>query len=222
MRPNVANIDCVNIVIGAPPKPDYLLIDKIIISAISGGAEVVITVNKSDLSTETYDYVLKNYANSVDKIFSVSSVTGENIDSLKEFLKGKLCAFCGQSAVGKTSLLNKLFSMSERVGNLSEKTMRGKHTTTSSEIHFYEDFKVIDTPGFSANICEVKADEIKDYYRDFTEFSNGCYFLDCKHISEPDCAVKQALLEGKISKDRYDRYIEIFNERKKEEKYEKY
>ena len=109
MRPNVANIDCVNIVIGAPPKPDYLLIDKIIISAISGGSEVVITVNKSDLSTETYDYVLKNYANSVDKIFSVSSVTGENIDSLKEFLKGKLCAFCGQSAVGKHHFLTSFF-----------------------------------------------------------------------------------------------------------------
>lgn len=215
------NVDYVNIVVGAPPKPDFLLIDKVIINAINSRVGVIITVNKTDLTCDIYDYVVKNYSNAVDEIFSVSSLTGENVNVLKDYLKGKLCAFVGQSAVGKTSLLNKLFNLDGRVGELSDKTNRGKHTTTSSQIYFYDGCKIVDTPGFSANICDIKSTEIKDCYRDFASFSD-CYYLDCKHNKEPDCAIKTAVCNGEISKDRYDRYIEILNEKIKEEKYDKY
>lgn len=218
-RPGVANIDYINVVISSPPKPDYLLIDKIIVSAFYGGAKVVITVNKTDVSDETYDYVLKNYSNVAEKIFNVSALSGKGIDELKSGMRGKLCAFLGQSAVGKTSLVNALFDFNKRVGEISVKTQRGKHTTTASEIHFEDGCAVVDTPGFSAMFCDVSSRDLSKYYPEFNFYSDTCYYIGCRHISEPDCAVKIALDEGKISSDRYNRYVEIYKTVLNEEKY---
>ncbi|MGN0818962.1 MAG: ribosome small subunit-dependent GTPase A [Christensenellaceae bacterium] len=223
-RPNVANIECVNIVIGNPPKPDYILIDKIIAASNYANVKVYLTVNKCDLDSIegdcVKDYVLKNYKNAVDEIFFVSALTGEGIEELKKALADKLVVFAGQSAVGKTTITNKLFGKDNKVGDVSLKTMRGRHTTTYSEIHIADGYKICDTPGFSQVELSFKSDELKDCYREFAD--SECFYLDCKHASEPHCAIKQKVERGEISRDRYNRYIEIFTEMKKEEKYAKY
>ena len=218
-RLNVSNIDCVNIVVADFPEPDYLLVDKMIIEANYIGASVYITVNKCYISDKTLLYIKDNYSKAVDKIFAVSAEKGEGLDKLKEEFKGKLVVFAGQSAVGKTSITNALFEKSERVNDLSKKTMRGRHTTTGRKIHIEGEFAVMDTPGFSSVITNfIKSEEIALYYREFSEYNGKCWYIGCTHTAEPDCLVKEALSRGEISADRYQRYIEIYKEIKEYEK----
>ena len=211
IRPNCANVDIVNIVIASVPKPDYLVVDRLIAMAINGGSGVVITINKSDLSTEVVEYVKQHYQNSVDGIFEVSALNGNGLEELKEFLKGKLVVFAGQSAVGKTSLINGLFGENFKVGDLSRKTQRGKNTTTSSCIVESQGIKVMDTPGFtSLYALNILQEDLKNCYREFLNCQ--CYFSDCLHQSEPNCGVKKLVENGEISLDRYNRYLAILKE----------
>ncbi len=215
IRPLCANVDCVNIVLASVPKPDFLVVDRLIAMAIHGGAKVILTVNKSDLSTEVADYVNENYNSVVDKIFIVSAVNKSGTEKLKEYLTGKLVVFAGQSAVGKTSLINGIFSENFKVGELSRKTQRGKNTTTASSIIEDSGIRVMDTPGFtSLYALNIPLEELKNCYPEFA--NKNCYFNDCNHLSEPDCGVKKALEQGEISVDRYNRYKTIYNEIKEQ------
>ena len=218
IRPNCANVDVVNIVIATLPKPDYMVVDRLIAMAINGGAGVVITVNKVDLGQDVANYVLENYTVSVDKIFVCSTLDNSGILELKTYLQNKLVVFAGQSAVGKTSIINAIFNKDFKVGELSKKTQRGKNTTTASTIVESENIKIMDTPGFtSLYALNIKEEELKNCYREFENIN--CYFADCLHNQEPDCGVKQALEKNNISTERYNRYIQILKEIK-EQKYE--
>ena len=218
-RINVANIECVVIVVACLPKPDFMLVDKLIVEARYCGAEVVIAVNKTDIDSDIPDYVAKNYEKAVDGLFFVSAVTGEGMDELKSAILGKFAAFAGQSAVGKSSLINYLFGKDEKVRDLSLKTLRGRHTTTARTIHIEGDHMITDTPGFSsAQEFSVQSVDLPLYYKEFAEYNGKCYYIGCTHISEPDCLVKEALSDGRISKDRYSRYVSIFKEIKEYEK----
>ena len=143
------------------------------------------------------------------------------MDELSEYLKGKLVVFSGQSAVGKTSIVNRIFGENRRTGDVSEKTQKGKQTTTVSEITERDGIKVIDTPGFTSMDIDLKEDILPWSYPEFSRFASDCKFKDCRHIKEPDCAVKEAVLRGEIFKDRYERYREIHKEIKEKQKYEK-
>lgn len=218
-RPRVANVDVVNIVIAKTPEPDYYLIDKMIIQCVKLGITVYITVNKCDEDLQTFDYVIKNYAHAVDGVFSVSAKTGKGINELVSALSGKLCCLSGQSAVGKTSICNAIFGKNEAVNTVSEKTDRGRHTTTSRVIHYDDRLLVIDTPGFSAyELNDVDIYSLMNYYKDFANYNGKCYYVGCMHVNEPDCLVKNAVESGKISVDRYNRYISIYKEIKEYEK----
>ena len=218
-RTNVANIDLINVVIASLPEPDFLLVDKLIIEALSGGADVILTVNKSDTGGNLFDRCVKNYSGAVDRIFHVSAESGEGLSELESYLSGKFCAFAGQSAVGKTSLINRIFSLDKAVNSVSEKTQRGRHTTTGREIHFNGDLMVIDTPGFSSvEVLNVKSDRLGEYYREFSPYIGKCFYIGCTHTAEPDCLIKQAVESGVIPKERYTRYVEIFKEIKEYEK----
>lgn len=218
-RPKVANVDVVNIVIASTPTPDYLLVDKMIIDCVRLGISVYLTVNKCDVTTDTKDYVLKNYKNAVDKIFCVSAETSEGVSELVEASKGKLCCLAGQSAVGKTSLCNLIFGKTNSVNTVSDKTDRGRHTTTSREIHYTDSLFIVDTPGFSAfDIENVDSCELMNYYKDFEPYNGKCYFIGCMHVSEPDCLVKNAVEKGIVSNERYKRYLSIYREVKEYEK----
>lgn len=210
-RPNVANVECLIIVLCDKPSPDYLILDKLLLSATYAEVEYAVAVNKSDRSNECYNYLIREYP-FLKNLFCVSAENGDGINELKRFIRSKLVAFAGQSAVGKTSLINRLTDSEFLTGKLSRKTERGKHTTTYSKIIRTEDFSVIDTPGFSELYADVKPADVPTNFQPYDEYINDCKFSDCTHIDEPECAVKSAIEKGVLSKERYERYKTIYKE----------
>lgn len=216
IRPNVSNIDAVNIVIASPPQPDFMMLDKLLLSLLANGVDVIITVNKSDLKSDVFDDVIRNYNELGFPIVSVSAVSGAGICDLKKLFKGKLVAFAGQSAVGKSSLLNAMFNLDIRTGDVSAKTNRGKHTTTSASIYHFDDIKVVDTPGFSVIKPDILPEEVALFYPEYFALLSQCKFRGCTHTGEPGCKVQEAVNNGKLCLDRYLRYKTIYSEIKNE------
>lgn len=222
IRPSMANVDCVNIVVSCPPQPDYFVIDKLIVSCCMAGAKFIITVNKSDISDDVYKEIVAGYSHIADKIFFTSTKTGEGLQELKDYLQGKLCAFAGQSAVGKTSLVNSLFGYELLTNDVSKKTGRGRHTTTASSIFTKDGISIVDTPGFSVLKNYIKAEELSGFYPEFKDEAKECYYRGCAHISEPDCKIKLLVESGDIPTARYERYKILYKELKEGKKYEQY
>ena len=212
IRPNVANVDLIVAVLSPQPKPDFYLIDKLLINSIKENIDFCIVLNKSDIKSNIYQEVEAEYSNLGIKIMNVSSNNKDGINQLKELLKGKLSVFAGQSAVGKTSITNAMFNLELKTGEVSEKIERGRHTTTRSEIFEYEGIKVIDSPGFAVIDADVSIDDLPQCYPEYFKVSNECKFRGCSHIAEPNCKVKELVNNGDFSQKRYERYIEIYNE----------
>ncbi len=226
VRPPVANIDNLVIVLAASrPKPDLLLADKLILQAEKNDARPVVCLNKTDASaSDTEEDLKKQYG--PYEFLAVSARTESGIKELKDVLSGKTSAFAGQSAVGKSSLLNVLGSdIDLKTGTLSKKTSRGKHTTRQTELFYLKDINAfaMDTPGFSIfDAVEIEESELGPLYREFLPCLGKCRFLSCLHANEPDCAVKKAVEAGDIHPARYERYIMILNmlKEKREKKYD--
>ena len=221
IRPLSANIDCIVIMVAPQPQPDFFLIDKLIINALRQNVEAVICLNKTDISDSLIKTLIEQYGSVVDKIVGVSAKEGD-LEPLKGAIAGKLSCFAGQSAVGKSSVSNALLSGESRaVGELSEKIMRGKNTTTKAEILTAEpNIYIIDTPGFSMlDIFDIRFDELDLYYPEYLEPSHSCRYHRCTHTSEPDCKVKALVEEGKLNKERYLRYKQLFEELKSRKQY---
>lgn len=212
IRPNVSNIDLIVAVVSPEPKPDFYLIDKLYVNAVKEGVPFLIVINKSDIDETLYNEVKEEYKDLDVKILSICAKNGLGIDELKSLLKSKLTVLAGQSAVGKTSLVNKMFDLSLKVGDLSDKILRGKHTTTRSEIFEKDGIKIIDSPGFAVLDALVSANELAEFYPRYFEFSSMCKFRGCKHISEPECKVKEMVEKGVLSRKRYERYVEIYKD----------
>lgn len=227
IRPYVANVDTVLIVVAPIPTPEYLLVDKIIVNAFSVGVNPILVYNKCEI--EPLSASISAVYEEILPVAEVSAATKEGIGELISLLKGRTAAFAGQSAVGKTSLLNALFEASgmdrgtEQVGELSAKSKRGKNTTRHVEMFDFGSFKLADTCGFNVLECEQNDErELAYYYDDYVRLSENCRFRGCSHVSEPDCAVKKAVEEGKSDKGRYERYLLLYEELKKKrgEKYD--
>ncbi len=220
IRPPIANIDNLVIIISTLPQPDFMLIDKMLIHARSYGIKPYIAVNKIDLEIEEFRKSVKeDYQNAVEEIFEITTFEKETTEKLHGVLSGGITCLVGQSAVGKTSLLNivkeEKHEIEMAVGELS-KNKRGKHTTRHSEIlKTIQGGYVIDTPGFSFLDIDIDEAELMHYYPDFFKYQNDCYYGGCMHINEPKCAVKAKLADGEISKNRYERYLKIYEEMKK-------
>lgn len=216
IRPKVSNVDRVLIVISIVPKPSLELIDKILINCIKIGVESYIVINKSDILTDNFvDEIRADYKDIADGIFVISAKNNENIDSIKNLLQYGLTCLCGQSAVGKSSLLNALDSnLHLQTGDISVKSRRGRHTTRHSEIFKVGDNGfIIDTPGFS--LLDIEMEEphiISSYFVDFDKYRDNCRFKPCLHINEPDCKVRENVENGNIAKTRYDRYVALITE----------
>lgn len=208
IRPYVSNIDVCLIVICAVPEPDFVLVDKIIINCLQQNIEPYIVVNKIDL--ESVD--LSEY-NSVCRILKCSAETGDGIVELFEAVKGRTVCFAGQSAVGKSSIINAILDNDLcEVGELAKKIKRGKNTTRKTEIFNLNGTYLIDTCGFSMlETVDVEPEDLRLYYDDFEKYRKECRFNKCTHIEEPDCAVKPHV--GKdIGEGRYQRYRQIYSE----------
>jgi ribosome biogenesis GTPase len=223
IRPYVSNIDQALIIVAPTPAPDLLLVDKMLVKCKIENVNSVILINKSDIDEDEKfsKQILYDYENVADKIIVVSAAKNKNIDKLNEILKGKLSCCIGQSAVGKTSILNALNT--DRIlktDRLSRRIARGRHTTRHSEIYTLKNGGfIIDTPGFNLyHLDDVDFHSLAAHCKDLFALSSGCKYKMCTHVNEPDCAVKTAAANGKLSKNRYDRYVRLFNELYKEEK----
>lgn len=226
VRPPVANIDNLVIVLAASnPKPDLFLADKLILQAEMNAVCPVICLNKTDASAPDTEEDLKKQYGSYDFI-AVSARTGSGIDGLKKIMQGKTSALAGQSAVGKSSLLNVLGCDARlKTGVLSKKVNRGKHTTRQTELLYLGDIDAfaMDTPGFSIfDAVDIEESGLASLYREFLPYLGQCRFLSCLHQTEPDCAVKRAVSAGEIHPARYERYVSILNmlKEKREKRYD--
>lgn len=219
-RPEVANVDVCLIVIASEPQPDYYLVDKVLINCFQQNIEPVIVVNKTDLTKEIYDSAIVNFGK-VAEIVAVSAVNNTASGLGRFFADGKVVCFAGQSAVGKTSLLNALLPDEQgEVGGLSQKTGRGMHTTRHAVLRRLSGGFVVDTCGFSLlDIKDVRSDELRLYLDDMVTLSHECKFNSCTHTVEPDCAVRRAVEQGEFNAERYKRYVEEYNELVEFEKY---
>ena len=213
VRPFVANIDSALIVVAKEPEPDMLLIDKIIINCHLEGIKPVLIYNKADLASDKeIDDLFAPYIDYMDCV-KVSALEKQGLEELRPYIENKVVCFAGQSAVGKTSLLNAILDLNLKTDGLSAKIKRGKNTTRHVEIYEALGGDVMDTCGFSMlSIVSINPEELIYYYPDFIEYQDDCRFKSCTHREEPDCAVKKAVEEGKISKERYQRYLDIFGE----------
>ncbi len=214
VRPAVANVDQLVIVVAAvAPKPDLLLVDKLLVQAARQSIETLLVVNKCDVAVPQLLDTLEVDYRSCCGLVQTSATTGTGMETLREKLAGRISCFAGQSAVGKSSLLNALLpGLNLPVGGLSKKTDRGRHTTRHAQLWPFEGGAIVDTPGFSLLDFDeqpLTQQELDACYPEFGDAPSRCRFVGCSHRSEPDCAVKKLLEEGKFSQDRYARYVTL-------------
>ena len=215
-RPAVANIDCMVLLASAViPVTDPFLIDRVTALAEYVSCEIIICINKSDL--DTGDELFEIYSKTPYAVFRTSAVTGEGIDELRRAISGKVCAFSGNSGVGKSSILNALSPQLDiKVGEVSQKLGRGRHTTRHVELFpLGNGAYIADTPGFSSFDMDktehIPKDQLQYCFSDFSPFLGKCRFDDCRHIAEPGCCVRQAVEDGKISRSRHESYIRLYD-----------
>ena len=214
IRPSVANVDMLMLVVASVPQPDLLLVDKLILRANAGNMTPAICVNKIDLGDDLARQIEREYAGTQLRVFAVSAQTGEGVESLREAMCGKVTCLAGQSAVGKSSLLNRLFGLELETGGLSRKTERGRHTTRRSEMMALDGMFVLDTPGFSLLELEetMEPEAFAQLYPEYNALAGECRFQPCQHDREPGCAVHAAVDQGKLSPERWARYRELLGE----------
>lgn len=224
IRPPVANVNQSIIVFALKdPNPNLWLLDRFLLLSEKEKLKAVIVFNKTDLiSEEKLQSIYEVYRNTGYKIIKTSTKSMSGINELKQILKNRISVFAGPSGVGKSSLLNAIEPNLElKIGDISDKTKRGKHTTRSSSLLelSFGGF-VVDTPGFSSlDLNFINEDELEIFFPEIYENSMECKFNDCKHNKEPGCNVKKKLEEGNISKERYENYLSFLEEIKKSRRY---
>lgn len=224
IRPAVANIDQALIIFAiVKPQPNFNLLDRFLIMMQQQNIPCVICFNKADLDTDNsgcnYEEI---YRQCGYETLCVSAAEQKGIDRLRSILAGKTTTVAGPSGVGKSSLINCLQSdVVMETGDISSKIERGRHTTRHSEIIPLKDNAyILDTPGFSSlGLFDLEKEDLAAYYPEFAEYEKYCRYGGCAHISEPVCGVKEALGEGKISRERYENYKLLYEELKSRKKY---
>lgn len=219
MRPPIANVN-VALVVFSAKEPDFnvKLLDRFLAMIEAKYIEAIIVVTKIDLLTaEAYDQlqpILDYYRKIGYKIFETSSKGGQGMNDLNQFIDDQIIVICGQSGVGKSSLLNRLDpSLDIEVNEISKALGRGKHTTRHVELHKLNGAFVADTPGFSAlDLEQLEVEDLAESFVEFRKRAKECKFRGCIHENEPKCAVKKALDSGEFRQSRYDNYLVFLNE----------
>ncbi|MEO2068643.1 MAG: ribosome small subunit-dependent GTPase A [Desulfurobacteriaceae bacterium] len=217
IRPPIANVDKVVIVstIQNPPFQNFLL-DNLLVVYSHLGLETTIVFNKIDILDEEGKKELekwfKIYTEAGYKVIKVSAETEEGLPQLKEDLKGKISIFAGPSGVGKSSIISKLTGRELKVGEVSKKTERGKHTTREVSLIPFDGGFIGDAPGFSRvdALNFMEKEDVRLYFPEFLRYE--CKYSDCMHLNEDGCMVKEALRRGEISCERYKSYLKMIKE----------
>ena len=190
-------------------------LDKLSAIAVDKGVQPVIVCTKADLGEA--EFLRSAYERSTLPFIAIHYDTGEGLDEVKQWINGRLCAFCGNSGVGKSTLLNALLPEAEReTSAISQKLGRGRHTTR--EVTIFEAFggRIADTPGFASLEANragfIPKENLEHVFPEFGPYLGECQFTGCSHRSEKGCAVRAALAEGKLSQTRYDSYCAMYEE----------
>ncbi len=216
VRPPVANVDKLFVLASTcEPVPSTLVIDKMTAIAQSKGIECAIVFTKEDLKQD--DGLAEIYRKSGFETYTVSAASGQGLNEIRGAISGNICVFCGNSGVGKSTLLNALIpELKLETGKISEKLGRGRHTTRSVELFKVGNGYVADTPGFAA--IDLTADEIirKDElpfcFKEFLPYLGTCKFSSCTHIGDKGCEICRAIDAGEIMQSRHDSYVAMYNE----------
>ena len=224
IRPAVANIDQALVVFAvAKPDPHFNLLDRFLVMMETKELPVVLCFNKSDIADDALVEKLRQiYEPAGYPLIFTSAREDDNIEEVREILRGKTTAIAGPSGVGKSSIINLLQPEANmETGDISHKIERGKHTTRHSELFPIDgESYIMDTPGFSSlYVNDFEKEELKYYFPEFAEYEGRCRFNGCDHVHEPGCAVKAAVEEKKIHEIRYQDYIEMYEELKKKRRY---
>ena len=216
VRPPVANLDVLFIVASTTqPVPSTLVLDQLAAAAIYKDVQPVLVVTKADLAAA--DKLAQAYATSGIPLVQLHYETREGLDTIRGYIQGHLCAFCGNSGVGKSTLLNALApELKRETGQISQKLGRGRHTTREVEIFEVCGGRLADTPGFASleaqKLCRIPKEDLQHTFPEFEPYFGQCRFTGCSHRSETGCAVRAAVEEGKISKTRYASYLAMYED----------
>lgn len=221
-RPPVSNIDNLIIVVATTePRPNFLVIDKLIAIAEHKNIEPIVVISKTDLASEKE--IFDVYKKSGIRVISLHSEN--SLGEVREIMKGKINAFTGNSGVGKTTLLNRLEpELQLATGEISDKLGRGRHTTRQAQLFNVCGGYIIDTPGFSSFEFEkngiIKKDKLPYCFREFREHLGTCQFTTCAHVNDKGCSICEAVKNGEISEIRHNNYISMYNQAKEIKEWE--
>lgn len=213
-----ANVDLAVIVVAAKEPPLHpKFIDRYLMILQNSEIPAVICLNKSDLKTEEEDKLLSAYRELGIPVVETSTLNNQGIEELKSYLLNKQAIFVGNSGVGKSSLTNAIMDDDEiKTSHVSDKSKRGRHTTTSSKYYIWNDnSSIIDTPGIrSLDVSSFSPLEIQDYFPELDNWRYKCKYKDCLHFHEPfdSCIVKQGVKSGLINRERYESYLRIMSD----------
>lgn len=215
-RPPIANVDKLVIVSSVcDPRPNLLIIDRLTAVAVYKNVEPIIVFTKNDL--QSADEYIEIYKNAGFKTFAVSNETGEGIGEIKAVIENGVCVFTGNSGVGKSSLINRMYpDFALETGEISKKLGRGRHTTRHVELLKINNGYIADTPGFSSLDFEtndlIKKDELAFCFPDFSDYIDSCKFSTCAHVNDKGCRLIEAVNNGDVMRSRHESYVTMYNE----------